>query len=220
MTTFLTPAMTAEPFDMSGRTLTLPAAGTGTAAIADGAVTLPKLPAGVFTADATGRAKFAAGFIDHALVPAGTVVQQVGNQTGAVATGTGTYSLADSAPTTSGGTEFLTQAITPRATSNILLIDTVLFLSNSLGAGTFIAGLFQDSGANALAAGAQVVANSGVVVGLAFRHRMTAGTTSSTTFRVRAGLSAAATVTLNGSLGSRLFGGVFASSISIMEVKA
>ena len=48
---------------------------------------------------------------------------------------------------------------------------------------------------------------------------MTAGTTSSTTFKGRAGLSAAGTLSFNGFGGARRFGGVMASSITITEVQ-
>jgi hypothetical protein len=47
---------------------------------------------------------------------------------------------------------------------------------------------------------------------------MTSGTTSATTFRVRAGASSAGTTTFNGSGGARFLGGVYASSIVIQEV--
>jgi hypothetical protein len=49
---------------------------------------------------------------------------------------------------------------------------------------------------------------------------MVAGTTSSTTFKARAGRdgSGAGTLTINGAATARLLGGVMASSITIMEV--
>ena len=46
---------------------------------------------------------------------------------------------------------------------------------------------------------------------------MVAGTTSETTFKVRFGGNASGTMTFNGRLGSRKYGGVFASSITITE---
>jgi hypothetical protein len=49
---------------------------------------------------------------------------------------------------------------------------------------------------------------------------MAAGTTSATTFRVRAGMGGAGTLTVNGQGGVRRFGGVAASSITIREIKA
>ncbi len=47
---------------------------------------------------------------------------------------------------------------------------------------------------------------------------MTAGTTTPTTFHVRAGGATGATVTVNGSSGSRLYGGAVTSSITITEI--
>ena len=53
---------------------------------------------------------------------------------------------------------------------------------------------------------------------IVFSHFMTAGTTSETTFKVRAGFNASGTTTFNGSGGARRLGGVFASSITITEI--
>jgi hypothetical protein len=82
------------------------------------------------------------------------------------------------------------------------------------------AALFQDSTASALAATTAYALTAVGAVLLTFTHYMTAGTTSATTFRVRAGGSNAGTTTFNGSSGARLLGGVMASSITITEVKA
>jgi hypothetical protein len=49
-------------------------------------------------------------------------------------------------------------------------------------------------------------------------HKMTSGTTSATTFRVRVGLNGAGTITFNGRSAARQLGGVMASSIVIREV--
>ncbi len=189
------------------------------ALIENGAVLLGKMPDGLFTADAAGRAKFVANFLDHTLLAPGPSVQTVGTTTGAVATGTGTFTINDTLAQNTGGTEFLTQAITPRASGNVLQIDALLNLSNSVGAGTMIAALFRDSGADALAVAPMVMANSAVMTQVRISHRVTAGSTSATTFRVRAGFSTAATVTLNGTLGSRQFGGALISSLFVTEFK-
>jgi hypothetical protein len=50
------------------------------------------------------------------------------------------------------------------------------------------------------------------------QHKMTAGTTSATTLKLRIGPQGAATITFNGTAGSQLFGGVMASSITITEI--
>jgi hypothetical protein len=148
------------------------------------------------------------------------VVQQLGNVTGAVSTGTGTFSLADSVPSSSGGTEFLSQFITPIAASDLLVIEAVVNVSQSVGAGTMIVALFLNADTSAIAVVGQAMSNSGVLANIKLTHRMVAGTTGNLQFKVRVGFSAAATTTLNGSLGSRLFGGVCASSLNITEIKA
>ncbi len=112
----------------------------------------------------------------------------------------------------------MTLAITPKSATSTLLIDVVCIVSSSIGTGNaLLAALFQDATAGALAAA--VVPSTNVVPGpIAFRHKMTSGTTSATTFKVRAGANGAATTTFNGSAGARLMGGVMASSITITEV--
>ncbi|MDP6258365.1 MAG: hypothetical protein QGH63_04680 [Rhodospirillales bacterium] len=92
-----------------------------------------------------------------------------------------------------------------------------MFFANS-NADNFTVALFQDTTANTLAAGfKQETVNHLECV--SFNHYMTAGTTSSTTFKVRAGNEASRTTTFNGQLGSRKLGGVMASSITITEIE-
>jgi len=49
---------------------------------------------------------------------------------------------------------------------------------------------------------------------------MTAGTTSATTFKLRAGGAAASTITINGYAGARRYGGVMYSFIEVTEFQA
>lgn len=145
------------------------------------------------------------------------VVQMVNVQTGAVATGTGTIPFDDTIPQNTEGTQFMSLSITPTSATNILVIDVIAFVAPNQQV-TMQGALFQDSTANALAASLQVVSTNNDRVQLdAFRHYMVAGTTSATTFKYRSGANAAATVTFNGRSGSRLMGGVMASSITITE---
>jgi hypothetical protein len=147
------------------------------------------------------------------------IAQVVNTETGAVATGTTTMSVADAIPTNSQGDQYMSLAITPVNASSTLLIDVVMNLSSSFSSAVhLIAALFQDATVNALTAAAAVALGSGDIVQIVFRHKMTAGTVSSTTFKVRAGAVAAGTTTFNGELGSRVLGGVLASSITITEV--
>lgn len=147
-----------------------------------------------------------------------SVAQVVSTIVTTVNTGTTIIPLDDTIPQNTEGTEFMTLAITPKDTANRLEITVVLNLSSSLLASMTVA-LFQDSTANALAAQwiTQAAANYGNTV--TFKYTMAAGTTSATTFKVRAGSAGASTVTINGSVGARLLGGVCASSITITEYR-
>ena len=113
----------------------------------------------------------------------------------------------------------MTLAITPKSATNKLLIEIVVHLAHNSTGSRLVAALFQDATAAALAVGwgskdATVNATSKVV----FRHYMTTGTTSATTFKIRAGTSTGGTTTFNGVNGGRLYGGVLASSITITEI--
>lgn len=149
----------------------------------------------------------------------GPVAQVVNTQTGAVATGTTVIPFDDTIPQNTEGDEYMTLSITPKATTNKLKIDVVVMISNSLADNISVA-LFQDSTANALAALSTFIDTATAVRHVSFTHYMAAGTTSSTTFKVRAGRSTTGTVTFNGQLGGRLFGGTAASSITITEIRA
>ena len=150
-------------------------------------------------------------------IAVGTSVQVINTQTGAVATGTTVIPDDDTIPQNTEGDEYMTLAITPTNTSNKLRIDVCIVVANS-NAAKMIAALFQDSTANALAT-AVVDNTANIAETINFTHYMTAGTTSSTTFKVRAGDSTAGTTTFNGDSGGRKFGGVIASSITITEIK-
>ena len=149
--------------------------------------------------------------------PAGRIVQVVNTQTGTASSGTTIIPEDDTIPQNNEGDEYMTLAITPKNTANKLKIDVVL--NGSVG-GTRIAivALFQDAIADALAAFGYRVENT--INGTSFTHFMTAGTTSSITFKVRAGPTTAGTFGFNGISGTAIMGGVAASSITITEILA
>jgi hypothetical protein len=111
----------------------------------------------------------------------------------------------------------MTLAITPTNASNGLEIEVLANAASSVGPQVMIMALYQDSTANALAVIAHDMSGANDRVTLSLRHTMAAGTTSETTFKVRIGGTQAGTTTFNGSSGSRLFGGVYASSVVIRE---
>lgn len=148
------------------------------------------------------------------------IVQVVNYQTGALATGTTQIPFDDTIPQNTEGDEYLTLAITPRSTTNKLKIEVVLNASTGTAARYIVAALFQDSTAGALAATLIRIVEATGGGALVFRYYMAAGTTSATTFKVRAGLTGSGTTTVNGSAAGRIFGGVMISSLTITEILA
>jgi len=152
----------------------------------------------------------------------GHIIQVVNTQTGAVATGATVIPLDDTIPQNTEGNEYMTLAITPKSATNKLKIDVVINLAHSAeGAHSMVAALFQDDIANALAVG-WAARHSGFVdleSQVSLTHYMDAGTTSETTFKIRAGTNAAGTTTFNGTAAARKYGDVMASSITITEIK-
>lgn len=157
--------------------------------------------------------------VTYAKAAAGFAVQVQSTNYSAVATGTTTIPNDDTIPQITEGNEFMTQAITPKSSTNKLRIEITAQLSNT-SATDIIGALFQDSTANALAALSvyQVTVTGGARLHLV--HYMTAGTTSSTTFRFRAGGLVVGTTSFNGQNGSRRFGGITLSNITITEYNA
>ena len=145
----------------------------------------------------------------------GKVKQILNYKTGAVATGTTTIPRDDTIPQITQGNEFMTLAITPTSATSRLVISVSTYTTPGATSRVSLA-LFQDTTANALAA-TMFYTQGGAELTDTLVHNMVSGTTSATTFRVRAGMNLAGTLTFNGYNGSRHFGGVAASSITITE---
>ena len=151
-------------------------------------------------------------------VSSGTVLQIKNYQTGAMATGTTQMPYDDTIPQNTEGDQYMSLEITPKSATSSLLINVVVYIASTSANTTFQMALFQDSTANALAAGSMYPGGATNTLELmTFNHSMTSGTTSATTFKVRVGSNQASTTTFNGSTSARLMGGVYASSITIIE---
>lgn len=150
----------------------------------------------------------------------GVSVQTVYANYSAVATGTTTIPLDDTIPQNTEGTEIMTLAITPKSATNVLVIEGVILMSYSVATGNLIAALFQDSTANALATVASYQTTATGPMVMPFSYAMVAGTTSATTFKIRAGSNPAGTMTFNGQSSARFFGTSAKSFIKITEYKA
>lgn len=156
---------------------------------------------------------------DTLAVQSQAVRQVVSTITGAVATGTTALPFDDTIPQNTEGDQYMSLSITPKSATSKLVIEVVFNGSYAINS-QVAAALFQDSIANALAAaGAEVITGNQTMVNIKFTYTMTSGTTSATTFKVRAGgTSGGTTMTFNGRNGARTLGGVMASSIVITEI--
>jgi hypothetical protein len=151
----------------------------------------------------------------------GTSIQIAQNIDGAVATGSTVLPADDSIPQNNEGDQYMSQAITPTSSANLLLAEFEGQFGISNG-NTLGVALFQDSTADALAARAHHDASAGVAYDISLKYAKRAGTASSTTFKVRAGPASAGTLSFNGGAGSatRIFGGVSNSILSVEELMA
>lgn len=157
-------------------------------------------------------------FGPHTPLP-GTAIQTPINASGAVATTTTAVPNDDTIPQNTEGGELLTRAITPTSAAHVLRIEAVLNIAHSASVAVTGA-LLQDSVTNALAAGGVFSDGVGNIYQIVISHRMLAATSSSTTFKVRAGGTTGATLTFNGSAGGRLLGGVLGSFLQVTELAA
>lgn len=148
-----------------------------------------------------------------------TAIQQiVSTVTGAVATGTTTIPFDDTIPQNTEGDQYMSLSITPKSATSTLEIS-VVWNGSTTGAGSVVTvALFQDTTVNALAVSFHNNAGTTAPICLPLKYTMTSGTTSATTFKVRAGSNVANTTTFNGQSGGRIYGGKLASSIVIREI--
>lgn len=123
----------------------------------------------------------------------------------------------DTIPQNTEGTEAITVSITPKSASHVLVIEADLHVSASVASSRTTVALFQDSTADALAAITDLSASANDMAVMRLVHRMTAGTTSETTFKIRYGVNAG-TAYLNSAGGSARFGGVLLSRLSVTEI--
>lgn len=164
-------------------------------------------------------AKIADASVTGLKLAAGVVIQSAGTIRSTVGTGTTLIPVDDTIPQITEGDEYMTLAFTPQFSTSTLEITVVLNATGSTTSGNVTVALFQDSGADALAAVTQVFTGAGFQQNVSFTHRVSALSTAARTFRVRAGLASAGTMTVNGASGARLFGGTYTSSLTVREIK-
>lgn len=149
----------------------------------------------------------------------GSVIQVQRTSTGAVATGTTVTPADDSIPQITEGDQYMSQAITPGSSANVLEVEARGHFSVTTGNG-YIMALHQDATANAVTA---IKCGAGGADSVAYQipphllHAMLALVIVATTMRIRAG-GPGGTLTFNGSSGSRLVGGVMNSYLTVKEI--
>src|ERR1043165_1680180 len=84
--------------------------------------------------------------------PNGFVVQVANSTASAVATGTTTIPIDDTIPQNTEGDQYMSVTITPKSTSNTLVIQVTAMLANTATSPYIVGAIFQDSTANAIAA--------------------------------------------------------------------
>lgn len=147
----------------------------------------------------------------------GSVVQEIVQNTGAVATGTTATSVADTIPTSSQGNLFMSQAITPSARSNLLQVEFQgPFSWNNTG--TAVTMLLQDVTTNALTAISDATGAANTPQTFRLLWTGVANTATATTFKINSGNTGGNTHTFNGAGGTRELGGVMNSYMRIREI--
>ena len=150
----------------------------------------------------------------------GQQIQSASGSTGAVSTTTTAIPADDTIPQITEGAEIITVAITPSSAANVLDVSAVGNMDHGSSDVSLITALFQDATANALAAATTRNTITAWTKTIPLRHRFLAGTSASTTLRLRGGSSTAGTVTFNGTASARILGGVLFSKIHVAEIMA
>lgn len=121
----------------------------------------------------------------------------------------------DTIPQNTEGGAVMDATITPVSSSSTLWVTALVVGGSSQG--TTVAALFRDSGADAVATTAQW-ATAGTYRQDIVSYTTTSGSTSSTTFYVRAGPIVSGSFYVNSDNTGRLFGGTSMCTITILEV--
>jgi hypothetical protein len=126
----------------------------------------------------------------------------------------------DTIPQNTEGTEILTATITPKFSTSRILVQFQGYGSVNTPSMHFIAGLFRDAAADALAAVFSSYMHIAATIGVAaLVYSDSPSTTSAITYRIRVGPQSAATIRMNGTIVSRYFGGVGRSTLVVQEIK-
>lgn len=158
------------------------------------------------------------GGITAAKAATGFVVDvQVGRNTTYSSVTATTPALDDTVPLVSEGTQINTATITPKATSNNVLVVASGALTASTATNAVVA-VFRGSTCIAAAYVSQYTANASAQYHVEVLDSPAVST--ATTYTVRAGVVSGGTLYVNGNTSGRRFGGVQGQTLTLMEIRA
>ena len=148
----------------------------------------------------------------------GAILQITSTAVTAVSSGTTILPIDNSIPQTGEGNAVFSLTITPKTATSIIygfgaVIAAVQANNDDVGVAAF-----KNTTANAIIAVAQRVVDSKAFT-IPFFFSNSPGTTAATTYYIRAGANTTSLCTLNGTNGTRIFGGVAGSTLYLAEVK-
>lgn len=148
----------------------------------------------------------------------GDVIQTVRTFAGTVATGSTALPADNTIPQVTEGDSYMTQAIVPTSTPNLLEIEAQGVFAEATSTSRFGFALFRDATANALAAQLTTPGAAGAQFLARISYVTLATSIASTTFSLRAGNAAGNTATFNGDASTQYYGGVMNSYIKVWEI--
>lgn len=148
----------------------------------------------------------------------GMVVQVVQASNGTMSTITGTIPLDNTVPTSTEGTEIISQSITPSSSTNKVLVRAVVPFT--AGNANVLFSVFRGSTCIAVTGVAPTTTDYMQIGVVEFLD--SPATTSSTTYSVRSGTGSGSTVRICGyfSLGTTVFDGKYLRTLTLTEIKA
>ncbi len=169
---------------------------------------------------------YAAKSVNAEALDAGVPVQIVQTDFSAFASSAGvTIPYDNTIPQIGEGFEVMTRSITPKFATSDLLVEAHIYGSINGSLGEFIGAMFRDATGNAIAADSVTVPGNGYLALLILRAKVSAASTSATTFRVRLGAAGTQNVAFNGfaaggSGGTEVFSSASKSTLRVTEVRA
>ncbi len=153
-------------------------------------------------------------------VTTGDIIQRKRGTLTASATGTTTINLDDTIPQSNEGDPYaFSTTIVPTSAFNFLQVETKTgCVNNNAGTSVRVLSMFRDSATDAFAVDAQSGGQNFLTNLYIKSDLLPAASTTPTTFVPRIGAQVAGTNTINGSGGSRLFGGVYVSWTEAVEI--